>query len=365
VSASSVETICDKAIAGERITPDECVALFHSTDLTRLGATAHAVRTRMHPEPVVTYIVDRNVNYSNVCITDCGFCAFYARPNDTERVWTLSREQIHDKLQELVDQGGIQVLLQGGHHPKYKLDWYEDMLRDMKANFDIHIHGFSPPEIVHFSKINKMPVREVIERLMAAGLDSIPGGGAEILTESNRREIAPKKATADEWIDVMRVAHGLGLKTSGTMMFGHVETLEDRVEHLGRIRDLQDETGGFTAFIPWTFQPGHEMADVTPVGSFEYLKTLAISRMFIDNVPNMQSSWVTQGDKIGQMALLFGANDMGSTMLEENVVSAAGCSFRMTEEQIRSLIRDLGFQPSRRNFFYEPLEDWQAALARN
>ena len=358
----NIETdrILAKALSGERISDDEALALFRCSDLAALGAAADAIRRRRHPDPVVTYIVDRNVNYTNVCITDCKFCAFYRRPGDQES-YTLTYDQIGAKVQATIDRGGVQILMQGGHHPHLKLDWYEGLLRHLKANYRIHIHGFSAPEIQHFSLINKLPVGEVIRRLRAAGLDTIPGGGAEILTDRVRGIVNPKKATADEWIGIHEEAHRQGMKTTCTMMYGHVETTADRIEHLRRLRDLQDRTGGFTAFICWSFQaPNTEMADVPMAGSFDYLRTLAVSRIYLDNLPNLQSSWVTQGPKIGQLALRFGANDMGSVMMEENVVSAAGTTFRLPEEEMRRLIEDLGYAPRRRDCFYRVIEGTEA-----
>ncbi len=359
--SKSVRDVVEKARAGERISDAEAVLLFERATLPELGEGAHAARLRLHPEPVCTYIVDRNINYTNTCITYCKFCAFYRPPGHPEE-YTLSREVLAQKIRETKALGGVQILLQGGHHPYLKLDWYEDLLRFMKS-FDIHVHGFSPPEIQHFAALNKMPVRDVLTRLRAAGLDSIPGGGAEILVDRVREQISPLKIRSDAWLEVMEEAHALGMKTTCTMMYGHVETYADRVEHLRKLREQQDRAlargngGGYTAFICWSLQPDNtEMAGSPKTGGHEYLKTLAVSRMYLDNIPNIQSSWVTQGEKVGQMALLFGANDMGSTMLEENVVSQAGATFRMTEAAIRRVIADLGFLPRRRNMYYQILE---------
>jgi len=356
----AVPDIVRKAIEGGRITDDEAVALFEKGALPELGTGAHAVRMRLHPEPVCTYIVDRNVNYTNTCITYCKFCAFYRPPGHPEE-YTLSKEAMARKIQETKALGGVQILLQGGHHPYLKLDWYEDMLRHMKS-FDIHVHGFSPSEIQHFATLNRMSVRDVLLRLRAAGLDSIPGGGGEILVDRVREAISPLKIKTDAWLEVMEEAHAIGMKTTATMMYGHAETLAERVEHLRRLREQQDRSlargngGGYTAFICWSLQPDNtEMAGTPKTGGHEYLKTLAVARMYLDNFPNLQSSWVTQGDKVGQMALLHGANDMGSTMLEENVVSQAGANFRMTEATIRRVIEDLGFEARRRNMYYELL----------
>ncbi|HXG61049.1 MAG TPA: cyclic dehypoxanthinyl futalosine synthase [Planctomycetota bacterium] len=359
--STSVRDVIEKARAGERLADEEALLLFERATLPELGEGAHAVRRRLHPDPVCTYIVDRNINYTNTCITYCKFCAFYRPPGHPEE-YTLSREVLAQKIRETKALGGVQILLQGGHHPYLKLDWYEDLLRFMKS-FDIHVHGFSPPEIQHFATLNKMPVREVLVRLRAAGLDSIPGGGAEILVDRVREQISPLKIRSDAWLEVMEEAHALGMKTTCTMMYGHVETYADRVEHLRKLREQQDRAiargngGGYTAFICWSLQPDNtEMAGAPRTGGHEYLKTLAVSRMYLDNIPNIQSSWVTQGEKVGQMALLFGANDMGSTMLEENVVSQAGATFRMTEAAIRRVIEDLGFVPRRRNMYYRILE---------
>jgi cyclic dehypoxanthinyl futalosine synthase len=304
---------------------------------------------------IVTYIVDRNINYTNVCNVYCKFCAFYRTEKDADH-YVLSLEQLDQKLDELTAIGGVQILLQGGHHPKLGIDHYLTMLSHIREKYPhINIHGFSPPEFQHFADVFKMPLREVIVKFMEAGLGSIPGGGGEILVDSVRERIAPLKCKSDAWLEVMRVAHGLGLNSSCTMMFGHVETVEDRIEHLQRLRDLQDETGGFTAFICWTFQPEHTKLRAEPVGSSEYLRMQALSRIFLDNIPNVQSSWVTQGPRIGQIALRYGANDFGSVMMEENVVSSAGTSFRLNTEQIERLIREAGFEPRRRDNWYRLL----------
>jgi len=357
---SEIRHILEKALSRERIVPEEGLALISSKDALALGRTAEEVCRILHPEPYRTYAVDRNINYTNICVARCRFCAF-SRDLEEEDAYTISEGDLFQKIKETVEQGGTQILMQGGLHPHLRLDFYEGLLRSIKERFSIHIHSFSPPEIIHFSRLEGLTVREVILRLRGAGLDSIPGGGAEILVDRCRGAVSPKKYTAGEWLTVMREAHGLGMKTSATMMFGHVETLEERIVHMDRLRRLQDETGGFTAFIPWPFQPFASLKDrpmhtqlekLPPVGAFEYLKTLAVSRLYLDNIPNVQSSWVTQGAKIGQLALRFGANDMGSTMLEENVVRAAGVSFRMTREEIVRLIEDLGYQARQRDFYY-------------
>ncbi len=356
--STTIDRILSKAVDGQRITFDEGVELMaNCRDLTKLGRAAHAVTMRMHPEPYRTYNIDRNVNYTNVCAAVCDFCAFYRKSNDAD-AYVLTREELHQKLRETVELGGDQVLLQGGMHPSLKLEYYEEMLRDLRANFPtINLHAFSPPEIWHFHKINKLPLRTVLERLKVAGLGSLPGGGGEILVDRVRKELTKGKALTEEWLEVSRVWHQLGGRSTCTMMFGHIETGAERIEHLERLRSLQDETGGFTAFICWTMQPGHKMADSPAVGSFEYLRTQAIARLYLDNIPNIQSSWVTQGGKIGQVALFFGANDMGSLMIEENVVASAGTVHYLTLEEIRRSIREAGWEPRQRNVFYQLVEE--------
>ncbi len=349
-----IQPILDKSIAGERLTPDEGLALLQSHDLAAIGRAADLVTRRLHPEPVRTYNIDRNINYTNVCTAVCDFCAFYRKPKSDEG-YVLPREVLLKKVEETVALGGDQILMQGGLHPDFKLEWYEELLHDIKSHFpQVNIHGFSPPELHAFTKINKLDIKTVLQRLKQAGLGSIPGGGAEILVDRVRKEITRGKVLTDDWLNVMRVWHELGGVSSVTMMFGHIETLAERIEHLERVRQLQDETGGFTAFICWTFQPEHtDMAHVPPAGSFDYLKTQAISRLYLDNIPNIQSSWVTQGLKIGQLAMLFGANDMGSLMIEENVVAEAGTVHFLTLQQIREAISELGFTPRQRNVRYE------------
>jgi cyclic dehypoxanthinyl futalosine synthase len=350
---TNIRDILDKAIAGERLSPDDGLALLESHDLAAIGSAADQVSRRMHPEPYRTYNVDRNINYTNVCTAVCDFCAFYRGPKSDEG-YVLSREQLLEKVEETVALGGNQILMQGGLHPKFKIEWYEDLLRDIKAKFpEVNVHGFSPPELHHFTKVNNMPLREVLERLKAAGLGSIPGGGAEILVDRVRSELTRGKCMTDEWLEVMRVWHQLGGISTATMMFGHLETLPERIEHLERVRQVQDETNGFTAFICWTFQPDNtELSHLPAVGSFEYLKTQAISRLYLDNIPSIQSSWVTQGLKVGQLAMLFGANDMGSLMIEENVVAEAGTVHFLSLDQIREAIQELGFEPRQRDVFY-------------
>ena len=350
----TVREILNKSIAGERITADEGLLLLKSHDLAAIGSAADQVARRLHPENVRTYNIDRNINYTNVCTAVCHFCAFYRGPKSDEG-YVLSTEQVLEKIGETVELGGNQILMQGGLHPKFKLEWYEDLLRSIKSEFpEVNIHAFSPPEFHHFTKVNNLSIEEVLQRLKEAGLGSIPGGGAEILVDRVRSELTRGKVMTDDWLNVMRVWHKMGGKSTATMMFGHVETLEERIEHLERLRQLQDETGGFTAFICWTFQPDNtDLSDVPASGSFEYLKTQAIARLYLDNFPNIQSSWVTQGLKIGQLAMLFGANDMGSLMIEENVVAEAGTVHYLSLDQIRESIEELGFEARQRDVFYD------------
>jgi cyclic dehypoxanthinyl futalosine synthase len=347
-----------KAVDGRRLTFDEGVALFDCRDLPALGRAADAVCRRLHPEPYRTYNIDRNINYTNICAAVCDFCAFYRKSTDAD-AYLLPREEIYKKIEETIALGGDQTLMQGGMHPSLKLEWYEDLLRDLKTRYPkFNLHAFSPPEIWHFHKINKLPLREVLRRLKEAGLGSLPGGGGEILVDRVREAMTINKCLTDEWLEVHRVWHELGGKSTCTMMFGHIETLAERIETLERLRQLQDETGGFTAFICWTFQPEHTaMSDVPPAGAFAYLKTQAIARLYLDNIANIQSSWVTQGLKVGQLALFFGANDMGSLMIEENVVASAGTVHYLTLEQIKSAIREAGYIPRQRNVFYEYIDE--------
>lgn len=346
--------IAEKVRAGERISGEEFLELAASNDIHLLGQLADSVRHRLHPDPVVTYVVDRNINYTDICISACKFCAFFKAPDESTGS-VLTKDELAQKIQETKELGGTQILLQGGLHPDLSLDYYEEMLRFMKQ-MDIHVHGFSPPEIYHFAELAGLTVRQVIERLMQAGLDSIPGGGAEILSDRVRQTLAPRKCSADRWIEVMEEAHHLGLRTTATMMFGHIETMEERLEHLQRIRDLQDRTSGFTAFIPWPFQPDNTVLTkgepIEKETAFGYLKMLALSRIFLDNIDNIQASWVTQGPKIAQLSLFFGANDFGSTMIEENVVAAAGVYFRLSEMEIQRLVQSAGFTPRQRLMDY-------------
>ncbi len=343
----------DKAATHERLGPEEGVALLERGDLHLLMALAHRRRMFLHPEPVVTYIVERNINYTNACVTYCRFCAFYRRPGHAES-YVLSHEQIGKKIEELLEVGGIQILLQGGHHPDLPLSWYEEMLRFIKANYPVNVHGFSAPEIEHIASVEKLPVRDVLLRLRDAGLGTLPGAGGEMLVDRVRDVIAPLKTTTRAWLDVHRTAHGIGMRSTATMMFGHEETRAERIEHFDLVRALQEETRGFTAFILWTFQPENTaMWRYPKLESHEYLRTAAVARLYLDNVANLQASWVTQGARIAEVTLRAGVNDMGSTMLEENVVSAAGTTYSMNAEEIERSIRMCGFQPRRRNVYYE------------
>jgi cyclic dehypoxanthinyl futalosine synthase len=334
----------------------DLVDFYKHASLLELGAEADRVRQQLHPENVVTFIVDRNINYTNVCVADCGFCAFYRRPKHHEG-YTLSYEQIGTKIDEAKTLGAVQILIQGGHNPYIPFEWYLELLRYIKRNHPIHIHGFSPSEVDFFSTVFRMDARDVIRELQKAGLDSIPGGGGEILVQRVRDLVAKKKAGADRWLEIMELAHQEGMKTSVTMMYGIGETLEERLEHLQRVRDVQARTGGFTAFICWPLQPENtpKMSQQPKTDAVEYLRTVAIARIVLDNVPNLQSSWVTMGMKVGQLALRFGCNDFGSLMIEENVVSAANTTHRTSTAEMERLIRDAGFTPARRRQDYSIL----------
>jgi dehypoxanthine futalosine cyclase len=354
------QSLLDEAAEGRRLTLDEARLLQSEADLHELGHAAHRVRLRKHPKPVVTYVVDRNINYSNVCVCACRFCAYYRAPGHDEG-FVLSFEEIGKKIEETIALGGTQILMQGGHHPDLPLSWYEDMLSYIKANYPIHVHAFSPPEIAHFAKHEGLTTAQVIERLKAAGLDSIPGGGAEILVDRVRSQVSPNKCPAGQWLAIMEEAHTQGLRTTATMMFGHEETLEERLLHLFAVRESQDRSlqvagGGYTAFIPWTFQPDNTNIVARPLTSPEYLRMLALSRLVLDNVDNVQVSWVTMGPKIAQAALYFGGNDFGSTMIEENVVRAAGVSFLLSQDEIDVLVRAAGFEPRQRRMDYSLVE---------
>jgi cyclic dehypoxanthinyl futalosine synthase len=352
------EAIAQRVRGGSRVTPDEALQLYRHASTPLLGELADAIRQRKHPDRIVTYIIDRNVNYTNICVAKCNFCAFY-RPVGSAEGYVLGFEELFRKIEETIAVGGVQLLLQGGHNPDLPLTWYEDLFRAVKQRYpSFKLHALSPPEVIHLSRLSQLAVPEVIDRLVAAGLDSIPGGGAEILVDRVRKLLhCYGKASADEWLDVMRHAHRKGLRTTATMMYGTVETDEERLEHLLRLRALQEETGGFTAFITWSYQPLHtELAGAEATG-LDYLRTLAIARIVLDNFDNLQASWVTQGGKVGQLSLAYGANDMGSVMIEENVVRAAGASYCMDEVEIVRNIEDAGFAARRRNMHYEILGD--------
>ncbi len=356
MSQIQVQRILDDAAEGRRLTLDQARLLQQKAPLHELGHAAHQVRLRKHPEPIVTYVVDRNINYSNVCVCACRFCAYFRPPGHGE-CFVLTHAEIGRKIEETLALGGTQILMQGGHHPDLPLTWYEDMLAFIKANYPIHVHAFSPPEIKHFAKISGLTTAQVIQRLKAAGLDSIPGGGAEILVDRVRQAVSPNKCPAGQWLAVMEEAHEQGLRTTATMMFGHEETEEERLLHLFAVRESQDRSlrkhgGGYTAFIPWTFQPDNTNISARPLTSPEYLRMLALSRLVLDNIDNVQVSWVTMGPKIAQLALFFGGNDFGSTMIEENVVRAAGVSFRLSQGEIDGLVRAAGFEPRQRRMDY-------------
>ncbi len=350
----TVENIAEKISSGKRINMDEGLLMYQKAPLLTLARLAENKRFVIHPERVVTFVVDRNINYTNICVSGCRFCAFFKSP-ESKKGYVISRDILHDKIQETLDLGGTQILLQGGMNPDLELDYYVELLRDIKENFDIHIHGFSPPEIVFIAEKSSLPIKETIKVLKEAGLGSIPGGGAEILCDEIRQKVSPNKCMSQPWLKVMERAHELGLRTTATMMFGHIETPRHIFEHMYKIRKLQDKTKGFTAFIPWTFQPDNTRIKAEKTSAVTYLRVLALSRIFLDNIDNIQASWVTQGDKIAQTALFYGANDMGSTMIEENVVASAGVNFMLPREEISRLIETAGFTPRQRDCFYNIL----------
>ena len=354
---TAVDRILQRSVNGERISLDDGVTLLREGDLLSLGRAADLVCKRLHPEPYRTFNIDRNINYSNVCAAICHFCAFYRKVGDSD-AYVLEREVLHEKIRETLALGGDQILLQGGLHPDLPFEWYTELLADLKATFpEINVHGFSPPEIHFIAKKFRLPVIEVLRRFKEAGLGSLPGGGGEILVDRVRKVLTKGKVLTDDWLAVHRAWHELGGASTATMMYGHVETLEERIEHLDRVRSLQDDTEGLTAFISWTFQPDNtEMDHIPPKGAHEYLRVQAVSRLYLDNVPNIQSSWVTQGPAIGGLALYFGANDMGSLMIEENVVSKAGTVFHLTLEEIKRAIREAGYIPRQRNVHYEYID---------
>jgi cyclic dehypoxanthinyl futalosine synthase len=353
-----VERIAQKVRDGGRVDAAEAVALYRHAPTHLLGSLADGIRARKHPDRIVTYIIDRNVNYTNICVARCNFCAFYRPVGDSEG-YVLGFEEIFRKIDETIAVGGNQLLLQGGHNPDLPIQWYEDLFRAVKARYpEFKLHALSPPEVLHISRINGLSTTAVIDRLVAAGLDSIPGGGAEILVDRVRKLLnCYTKASSDEWLDIMGQAHRAGLRTTATMMYGTVETDEERIEHMMRLRELQDDTGGFTAFITWSYQPEHTEHGGYEATGVDYLRTLALARIILDNFDNLQASWVTQGGKVGQLSLAFGANDMGSVMIEENVVRAAGASYCMDEVEIVENVEDAGFVAKRRNMHYEILGD--------
>jgi cyclic dehypoxanthinyl futalosine synthase len=343
-----------RVAAGERLSEEDALALLASHDLLRVGAAAARARARLTDDREVTFIVDRNVNYTNVCITDCDFCAFYRHPRHPEG-YVLPKTTIFRKIEETLDLGGTALLLQGGHHPGLRIDWYEDLFSEIKARYPVHLHALSPSEIMHVAEFSRLGLDETLERLRAAGLDSVPGGGAEILVDRVRAAIAPRKTSTDAWLGVMRAAHALGMSTTATMMYGTVDTWEDRVEHLRRLRELQDERGGFRAFVCWSYQSGGGSArgdDHVPTTAADYLMMLAVSRLYLDNFRHFQSSWVTQGLRVGQLALAFGCDDMGSIMIEENVVRAAGTAFRLDTERMVRAIEATGRRAVQRDTLY-------------
>jgi cyclic dehypoxanthinyl futalosine synthase len=354
----TVDSLADRVRPGGRLDREQALELYTHAPLALLGELADQVRARKHPDGVVTYIIDRNVNYTNICVARCNFCAFY-RPVGSAEGYVLGFQDIFRKIDETIELGGGQLLLQGGHNPDLPLEWYEDLFRAVKERYPtFRLHALSPPEVIHLSRMSRLPVSRVVDRLIAAGLDSIPGGGAEILVDRVRKELnCYGKASADEWLGVMRAAHHAGLRTTATMMYGTVETPAERIEHLIRLRDLQDETRGFTAFITWSYQPENTELGGAEATGIDYLRTLALARIVLDNFDNLQASWVTQGGKVGQLSLAYGANDMGSVMIEENVVRAAGASYCMDEIEIVRNIENAGFVPKRRNMHYEILGD--------
>ena len=355
---AALDELQQKVWDGRRVDRAEAMPLYR-LPLVELGLLANRRRQLSKANAydgrgnqIVTYLVDRNVNYTNICDVHCKFCAFCRREGDSD-AYVITPEEMDRKIEETVALGGTQILLQGGHHPTLPLSWYLDLMGRIKAKFPhINIHGFSPPEFVHFRRVFRLPLDEILRQFRAAGLGSIPGGGAEILVDPVRQQISPRKAMTNDWFEVMDVAHRMGFRSSATMMFGHIETVEDRIEHLDRLRQQQDRTGGFTAFIGWTFQPENTRLGIPGAGGCDYLRTQALARIYLDNIENVQSSWVTQGPEIGQVALKFGANDLGSIMIEENVVAQAGATFRMTTDDMHRLIRDLGYEPRQRDHWY-------------
>jgi cyclic dehypoxanthinyl futalosine synthase len=353
MSTATIETLQEKVLDGYVVNRQEALELYQRSSLNDLGAVANALRLQINGDKIATYLIDRNINYTNVCVTYCKFCAFYREDGDKEGYVNEAEKIIH-KVTEAKEKGCTQILVQGGHHPSLTLDWYLNMISKVKKTHpDVTFHSFSPSELIHFSGLFKMPVIEILKKFKEAGMDSMPGGGAEILSDRVRKEIAPLKATTSEWLGVMKDVHSLGMRSTATMMFGHVETIEERIEHIFLIRELQEETGGFLGFIPWLYQPGNESLGLKSASGQEYLKTLALSRIILNRVlPNLQASWVTPGKKIGQLGLMYGANDLGSIMLEENVVAATGLRYLMSVEEMRRLITEMGYEPHQRDTFY-------------
>ncbi|PID29084.1 MAG: dehypoxanthine futalosine cyclase [Candidatus Cloacimonadota bacterium] len=353
----NLDSIKNKVLDGIRISKEEAIEIYNGLNLTEIGILANSVRLRKHPNKNVTYIIDRNINYTNICLAKCKFCAFYRDDEKKEGRYLLSHEEIGKKIEETLDLGGVQILLQGGLHPNLGLSFYKDLFTFIKKNYNIWIHALSPPEIIHIQRFENKPLEYIIKELMSYGLDSIPGGGAEILSDRVRGLMSDYKCSSEEWLKVMEVAHKLGLRTTATMMFGSIETIEERFDHLQSLRDLQDKTLGFTAFIPWSFQPDNTKIkalypDIEKATPYQYLKMLAISRIFLDNFDNIQVSWVTQGSKIAQIALAYGGNDFGSLMIEENVVRSAGVNFKMDLEELEYIISSAGYKPVQREMIY-------------
>ncbi|OQY02282.1 MAG: dehypoxanthine futalosine cyclase [Desulfobacteraceae bacterium 4572_130] len=346
-----MKKIIEKILQGQRINKNQGMTLYNNAELLTLARLAEQKRFQLHPEKIVTFVIDRNINYTNICVSQCKFCAFFKTPSH-KKGYVLSKESLHKKIKETIKLKGTQILLQGGMNPDLTLDYYIDLLKYIKTNFNIHIHGFSPPEICFIAEKSSLPISKTISILKKAGLNSIPGGGGEILCDEIRKKISPNKCMTDSWLNVMEQAHNQGLRTTATMMFGHIEKPDHIFKHLEKIRNLQDQTKGFTAFIPWTFQPDNTKINVKKAGGVEYLRVLALSRIFLDNIDNIQASWVTQGDKIAQTALFFGANDIGSTMIEENVVSSTGVDFMIPPKELKRLITKAGFEPKQRDCFY-------------
>ena len=357
-----VAEILSEAQEGRRLHEEDAFFLLHEADLLTLGSAAQAVSAARHPGKVITFLIDRNINYTNICVSRCRFCAFY-RDKESREAYLLSNEEILARIEEAVSCGATQVMLQGGLHPDLTIDYYTGLIREIKKGFSIFIHSFSPPEIAHIASVSHLSVQETLEALKNAGLDSLPGGGAEILVDHVRDLVSPQKIRSQAWLEVMESAHALGIRTTATMMMGSIETLEDRIEHLSRIRKLQDKTKGFRAFIPWTYQPGNTELSGRETSSFDYLRTLAVARLFLDNIENIQGSWLTLGKDIGQMSLLFGANDLGSIMLEENVVRAAGVVNKITEGEMVNLIRRARRIPVQRDTEYRIVKRYECGVS--